>query len=356
MAAGDWIKWCKGLSRKREILMMAKLLNLSRREVASALMELWEWCDDNVGEPDINADGDAIVMVGALQPDTIDEIVDVPGLAAALIKVEWMEAAEGRWIFPNFGRHNTQTSKARALNANRVSRHRNNDRTGCNGASVTDVTPGELPEKRREENTENTPYTPTGGEDASGSRQQEESPAPTSTTTGDANASQSSPSPFERFWAAWPEARREAHERCEKLWQRRNLDAKAGEIIAALELAKRSSQWKSEGGRYIPKPLKWLRNEAWEAHRPKPPKPPAIVAPPTVDPAAALRAEQKRRAIPIWQAMTLGQQRELIEAKAENEFIRAFELKRLPAAEPTDAMTPHVLLWGKSNAREVAHV
>lgn len=45
--AGDWLKWTKGLARKPEVLHIAAQLGRSRHEVASVLMELWEWADDN---------------------------------------------------------------------------------------------------------------------------------------------------------------------------------------------------------------------------------------------------------------------------------------------------------------------
>lgn len=41
-----WIPWCKGLSRKEEIVMIAGLTGRPRREVACIMMEFWEWADD----------------------------------------------------------------------------------------------------------------------------------------------------------------------------------------------------------------------------------------------------------------------------------------------------------------------
>ena len=36
------------------------------------------------------------------------------------------------------------------------------------------------------------------------------------------------------------------------------------EIMAAVEMAKESADWKKEGGKYIPYPATWLNNRRWE--------------------------------------------------------------------------------------------
>jgi hypothetical protein len=39
--AGDWIPRCKGLNRKPEVLMIARLTGRDRRIVTDILMEFW---------------------------------------------------------------------------------------------------------------------------------------------------------------------------------------------------------------------------------------------------------------------------------------------------------------------------
>ncbi len=53
--AGDWIPWCKGLSRKPEVLAIAKATGQNRRWVAAALMEFWEWVDEQTEDGKIPA-------------------------------------------------------------------------------------------------------------------------------------------------------------------------------------------------------------------------------------------------------------------------------------------------------------
>ena len=146
--AGDWIKWSKGLNKRREVLAVSSRLNTSPAHVAGLCMIFWEWLDDNVAEAQIDDNGNAVVTLGALQPSFIDAIVGVSGFAAALSAEGWLHQRSGSLVVPNYSRHNGQTAKDRALTAERVAKHRGKK---CNGESVTPVTVAALPEKRREE-------------------------------------------------------------------------------------------------------------------------------------------------------------------------------------------------------------
>lgn len=71
---------------------------------------------------------------------------------------------------------------------------------------------------------------------------------------------------FPEFWAAWPKHPRKVNRKaCKKVWARERLDAKADEIVAAVEAFKTSEGWRKEGGQFIPAPLVWLNQERWEA-------------------------------------------------------------------------------------------
>jgi hypothetical protein len=154
--AGDWIKWTKGLARKREVLAMSARMEQSPANVAGLCMILWEWLDDNVTGTQIDENGNAHVTLGALQPSFIDSLVGANGFAAAMSAEGWLCLRSGSLTVPNYGRHNGQTAKDRALTSDRVQRHRKGK---CNGESVTHVTVGALPEKRREE-YKSTPPSP----------------------------------------------------------------------------------------------------------------------------------------------------------------------------------------------------
>ena len=148
--AGEWIKWTKGLHRKREVLMIAARMSLPAAHVAGLCMVLWEWLDDNLSADQIE-NGNAHVTLGALQPEFLDALVGASGFAAALAAVGWMNVRSGSLVVPNYSRHNGQTAKDRALTAERVAKTRFLGASKCNARTVTNVTPPPLPEKRREE-------------------------------------------------------------------------------------------------------------------------------------------------------------------------------------------------------------
>ena len=122
--SGSWIKWVKGLATKREVLIMSAALHLDRHEVAGRLMTLWEWCDDNLSSKDVDDHGNAMVTLGALPEMTIDAVTGVTGFAAAMSDAGWLRTVQGHAVFPNFGRHNGETAKTRALTASRVAKHK----------------------------------------------------------------------------------------------------------------------------------------------------------------------------------------------------------------------------------------
>ena len=103
--AGDWIKWTVGLTRKPEVLGMARRLGADRRTVAGCLMELWEWMDQ------VSCDGHADYVT----PADIDGHVGVTGFADAMAEVGWLRADDRGVIFTNFDRHNGTSAKKRAL-------------------------------------------------------------------------------------------------------------------------------------------------------------------------------------------------------------------------------------------------
>lgn len=112
--AGNWIKWVKGLTRKREVAVLASKLGRDRREIAGRLMELWEWCDDNLSDSDYDESGSASVVIG--DKAFIDDTVGLVGFADAMVspEVAWLVLGDGgRITFPNFASHNGNTAKNR---------------------------------------------------------------------------------------------------------------------------------------------------------------------------------------------------------------------------------------------------
>jgi hypothetical protein len=113
--ASDWIKWVKGLSRRREVLAIAKALKIDRRIVACGCMELWEWADENT----------TCGKVKSMSVEDIDTVIMVDGFGAAMADVGWVRPVNGDGIeFSRWDRHNTASAKRRSLDAERKSKNR----------------------------------------------------------------------------------------------------------------------------------------------------------------------------------------------------------------------------------------
>ena len=68
---------------------------------------------------------------------------------------------------------------------------------------------------------------------------------------------------FDEFWKAYP--RRVAKGAAMKSWNRiAPNDILLDEILKAIEIQKRSSQWQKDGGQFIPHPSTWLNQMRWE--------------------------------------------------------------------------------------------
>jgi len=67
---------------------------------------------------------------------------------------------------------------------------------------------------------------------------------------------------FNIFWEEYP--RKIARKTAESYWMKANIDEKLFEkIMKSLEAQKKSRQWKSENGKYIPHPATWINQERW---------------------------------------------------------------------------------------------
>ena len=70
---------------------------------------------------------------------------------------------------------------------------------------------------------------------------------------------------FAEFWQAYPKCFRKVNRKgCEKKFIKiENLEKIFPDIMASLELQKRSKQWNDENGQYIPQPATWINQERW---------------------------------------------------------------------------------------------
>jgi len=137
--AGDWVKWVKGLSKRREVIVLARKLGMSRREAACACMEMWEWADDETANGHI---------LGATGED-IDLQIGLPGFALALQSPEvgWLRVNSQGLTFPRWDRHNGESAKRRANDAAKKRQQR-------------DLGAGHKSRKKRDKRPETVPKEP----------------------------------------------------------------------------------------------------------------------------------------------------------------------------------------------------
>ena len=68
---------------------------------------------------------------------------------------------------------------------------------------------------------------------------------------------------FESFWSAYP--RKVGKGNARKAWDRlKPPDALVDRMLAAITSQAKSSQWRKDGGRFIPHPATWLNQSRWE--------------------------------------------------------------------------------------------
>jgi hypothetical protein len=133
--AGDWIKLQKDTPDKPEILAMSSRLGIDSDAVVGKLVRIWSWFDTHT------TSGNASCVTYSF----LDRLAGVTGFAEQMALVGWLEQIGHDLKLSNFGYHNGETAKTRALGKNRTKKSRSNA-----PSSATIVTEP-LPEKRREE-------------------------------------------------------------------------------------------------------------------------------------------------------------------------------------------------------------
>lgn len=114
--AGDWIKVRDNLHEDPAVGRIATALGLDIYGVIGRLIRIWTWADQQV--EDGNADVTHLYL---------DQLVNTPGMADAMVLARWLEVPEsGRIHFPKYDRHMSKSAKKRALTKTRVQLHRSN--------------------------------------------------------------------------------------------------------------------------------------------------------------------------------------------------------------------------------------
>lgn len=111
---GSWIKMRHDLLDAPEIRPIARATGTDRDQVLGKLFRLWSWFDRHGTNGQIDG-GDL---------DAVDEMVGLPGFAAALVSVGWLAEADGGIEIPHWDRHNSESAKERALKRTRMERLR----------------------------------------------------------------------------------------------------------------------------------------------------------------------------------------------------------------------------------------
>jgi hypothetical protein len=136
--AGDWIKLEKCSPNKPEIMRLARLWGMSQDAAFGAVARFWIWIDDAC------VDG----LVDGVASHEVDAMMHFAGFAQGLVAVGWLEIDDTKpsLRIPNFAKHNTETSKKRALKNDRQARWR-----AKHVDAHVDATPSTREEKKREE-------------------------------------------------------------------------------------------------------------------------------------------------------------------------------------------------------------
>ncbi|MEL5258433.1 MULTISPECIES: hypothetical protein [Serratia] len=159
--ASSWIKVEVITPDKPEVYQLAELLELDPDAVLGKLIRLWSWADQQT--IDGNADCNAV----SVTKSAIDRITFVRGFAEAMLKVGWLALDGEKLVFPNFERHNGNSTKKRALTNRRVANLRDSQRSeapNSNAHSVTKKAQKGLPDEdeEEEEDIKDPPLPPKG--------------------------------------------------------------------------------------------------------------------------------------------------------------------------------------------------
>lgn len=152
--AGYWIKMRIGLRDDPSVVSIAAQLNLNEDMVVGKLHRLWSWADLHT----VNG------TVPGITPAWIDRYVERRGFSDAMAAAGWVSFDSDGIHFPHFDRHNGESAKRRAEDAERKRNVRNSadkTRTYCGHSADKLRTRGEeiREEKNKEEKT-NTSAAP----------------------------------------------------------------------------------------------------------------------------------------------------------------------------------------------------
>jgi len=287
-----WIESHQSLSRHRKTLKTAGRLSVDRHKLIGHLHELWWWALDNVGVDGKLTDMTPYEIALAAQwdgdhDDFVEALIDggfIDNEDGCLILHDWYDYA-GKLM----EQRAKERERSRKRRAEQRRRPQEKDRGSTAGRPEDDreKTVGTVPNRTVPNSTStSTPPppspTPDGVEEGAPAQPQKRQEQPgeqrkrakTPETTDEQpmmpakSIKRRAKTPvddslFARFWAAYPKKRSKGQ--AEKAWAKLQPDEQLVEtMLAAIERAKTSEEWRKEGGRYIPYPATWLNAKGWE--------------------------------------------------------------------------------------------
>jgi len=183
--AGDWIPWVKGLAKRPEVIRIAAMLKQSRREIASSVMEVWEWCDS---EGDFDPVSRNCHIYGVTW-SAMEDMFSVTGLSQAMCSQGWLIVEDGdHLIFPRLVKWIGKYCKERLL----ANERKRKSRVAQTENATEDVT--EMSRNKRDKNV---------------TREEKRRVQKKKDQKKDAaDAADARASCFETWWVTYPKARR----------------------------------------------------------------------------------------------------------------------------------------------------
>ena len=154
--AGDWIKMRIGLANDPAVISIAAGLDIGEFEVVGMLHHLWSWADTQ------SQDGH---VVGVTRK-WVDRFVHRDGFADRMQSAGWLIIDDSGIKFPNFDRHNGDSSKNRALATERKRKQRENVTPESQKMSRNERDEIVTREEKRREDKDQKHLSPEGNESA----------------------------------------------------------------------------------------------------------------------------------------------------------------------------------------------
>ncbi|OAT81085.1 hypothetical protein [Desulfotomaculum copahuensis] len=255
-----WIESHQELARHPKTRKLARILGVSIPTVIGHLHLLWWWAMDYAQEGTLERYDDSDIADAAMWEGDPAQFLD------ALYTAGFIDQDEhGVFSIHDWHDYAGRLLEKRRADAERKrsTRHRPMDvqRTsiGCPTDGAGNLT---VPNQTEHNQTVKIDTHAPGGASAQPQNPSDQ-PADQSGEQRKRAKTQKQEELFARFWAAYPKKRSKGQ--AEKAWAKLQPDEQLVEtMLAAIERAKKSEEWRKENGRYIPYPATWLNAKGWE--------------------------------------------------------------------------------------------